>query len=350
MTGQQIPPDLEQITKYIRRAEELTNDETSPKSRLVAYSCRQYAVKLGTPLATDPDCEAALAIIVDAIDADKDAMEKFTKEEVYATCLSLAMEVFNKADAEDRAGETGNETANNFSVAASYLDVLKQFTEEESGRGEEAATEEEKKSFYAKRRAASISKAIEEGLELTPGGYNDANADSVASADGGGGEEEVQNHLQTNATPLFSMREEAGSGEQSETPPIRVERQRSARLGRAATFDHTPPAYPSIQSVNSMPAKVRSYKSKKPPLFGKIFSSSPPISPTDVNPANSQDTDIDPASSLDTDIDPSGKDISREAMKTAKALAKYAIKALEMKDTQVAVKRLKEAFEVLTQP
>jgi len=248
------------------------------------------------------------------------------------TCRSFAMDAFNKADAEDRAGESGNETAKNLYMAGSVLDVLKQFTEE-CGRGKEASTEEEKKSFYAKRRTVSISKAVTEGQELTPGSYADADTDSVAGDDNEGGEEEGQDFPKINGMPLPSMQEEVESGGQGfEMSPTRVERQRSVHendccLGHAATFDRAPTAHPSIQSVNSMPGNTRSPKSKKPPTFGKVFRSSPPISP---NPVSSGDA-------------------SKDTMKKARALVKYASKALEMKDVDVAVKRLKEALETLGQ-
>jgi len=328
MASGKIPLELDQITQYVRIAEELVHDETNPKSRLVAYYCRQYAVQLGTPFATGPDGEATIATIVDAIDTDKDAMEKITKEEAYTTCRSLAMEVFDKADAEDRAGETGNKTADKFYMAGSVLDVLKQFTEE-GGRGEEAATEEEKKSFYAKQRTASISKAIKEGRELMPRCYDDTDTGSVAGDDDEGGEE-GQKFPKTNGMPLPSMQEEAGpDGQGFEIPHTRVERQRSVRrtdrcLGHAATFDNASAAHPSIQSVNSMPGNTRSPKSKKPPTFGKVFKSSPLIPP-------------------------SSGDVSKEDMKKATELSKFATKALEMKDVDVAVKRLKEALETLGQ-
>lgn len=330
MSDQQITHELKPITEYIRRAKELTSDETSPKSRLVAYYCRQYAVKIGTPLATDPDSKAALAVIIDAIDAEKDEMEKFTKDEAYAKCRSYAMEVFDQADAEDRVGETVNETSNNLCVAAIYFDVLKQFTEEEGGRGKEVATEEEKKGFYAKRRAAYITKAIEEGRELTPGGYTDDDTDCVVGTDGEEGEEEVQDYPQTNATPFISMREEAGSGEQKiETPPTQVERQMSVRLGRAATFD--------------IP---RTDQASAPLGYAATFDNSPTGSPTIDRIYTKSKDELPVFGKIGNGFNKNK--VSRDAMKKAKALAKFAKKAFEVKDVDLAIERLKNALEVLT--
>ena len=304
MNRQKLPPELKKITQYVRRAEELIPDETRPESHLVAYYCRQYSIQIGTPLATGPDCEVALATIVDAIDADKDAMVKFTKEEAYTTCRSLAMEVFDKADAEDRAGETGKETATNFYVAASYLDVLKYFTEEDGGRGEEAAIEEEKKSLYAKWRATDILKAIKDGRELKSEGYGDNEEGEEIE------QEEVRpfipsTRIPSSLLPLPSMPEEIG-------------------------FDRAPLAHPSINRVNSMPIKSMVLMSKKPSTFGKMFRMSPQISPMDSNPAGSGY-------------------VSEKTMKKAQELTESIIEALDRKDADVVVQRLKEALKILGQ-
>merc|ERR1740136_567612 len=174
------------------------------------------------------------------------------------------------------------------------------------------------------------------GQELTPGSYADADTDSVAGDDNEGGEEEGQDFPKINGMPLPSMQEEVESGGQGfEMSPTRVERQRSVHendccLGLAATFDRAPTSHTSIQNVNSMPGNTRSPKSKKPPTFGKMFRSPPLIFPMSSNPTSSGN-------------------VSKEDMKKAKELTKFATKALEMKDVDVAVKRLKEALETLGQ-
>jgi len=330
MTGQKLPLGLKKITQYIRRAEELDRDKNNPESVLVAYYCRQYAVVTGIPLATTSEAKIALSAILDKIEADKVAMANFTKEESYGLCRSFAIKVFDKADGEDREGTPSKETAKTFYAAASFLDVLKQFTEED-GRWEDAATEEEKKSFYAKWKATDILKAIKEGREPTSGGYGDS-ADDAGTDDAGADDDQEEE----SPTQISSMKEEAGPDEEGieiplpppmPPPPVypTEETEISHNVGRASTFDRPHFVHPSIPPVNSMPS--RSPKSTK--MFGKIRKS-PSASPT----PNSKPPR-------------GGGPISKEAIKDAKELTKFATKALDSKDVDMAVERLKQALEVL---
>lgn len=138
-----------------------------------------------------------------------------------------------------------------------------------------------------------------------------------------------------NGAPLPSMREDVGpEGHGFEIPPGLLERKRSKQgsahnMVRSSTFNRPGPDRPSIQSISSMPDRTGSTKSKKPPTFGKVFRSSPVVS-------------------LPKDTSKDGG-ISKEKRKEAKELAKFAIKALDMKDTDIAVKRLREALVALGQ-
>lgn len=331
--AQKLPPELKKITQYIRRAEELARD-SNPESRLVAYYCRQYSVQIGIPLATSADGRTALGVILDALDADKAAMANFTKEEAYSICRLFAMKVFDKADGEDRVGGVGKETAKTFYVAASFLDVLKQFTEESAGRDEEAATEEEKKSFYAKWKATDILKAIKEGREPASGGFEAIPADNDEDDDK---EEEQAFTPPTQEMPLSPMEEEVEPFEEGfEIPPppaYPTEETQSAypteesqrNLGHAATFDRPPIVQPSIPPMNSMPDHTRSQKAKKPSTFGNMFKSSSALSTSKGK----------------------GGGVSKEAIKDAKELGNFALRALDAKNTDLAVQRFKEAIEAL---
>ena len=138
-----------------------------------------------------------------------------------------------------------------------------------------------------------------------------------------------------NGVPLPSMQEDVGpEGQGFEIPPGLLERKRSKQgsahnMVRSSTFNRPGPDRPSIQSISSMPDRTGSTKSKKPPTFGKVFRSSPVVS-------------------LPKDTSKDGG-ISKEKRKEAKELAKFAIKALDMKDTDIAVKRLREALVALGQ-
>ena len=168
-----IPPELKRISPYIKRAEELDKDKTSPESRLVAYYCRQYAVQLGIPAAgTSPAAKACLAELLGDLEKEKPAMDNFTRDEAAFLCRKFAEGVFNKADAEDRAGKASKATAKVFYAAASFLQMLEQFTDDEEDESEQVA-EDKKRIVYSKWKSTEILKAIKEGREPTPGGYGE---------------------------------------------------------------------------------------------------------------------------------------------------------------------------------
>jgi len=350
-----IPPELKKITQYVRRAEELDKDESNPESRLVAYYCRQYAVQLGISLAATNEGKTTLAALLDALDAEKVAMGNFSKEEAYTVCLGFAMKVFDKADGEDRrgaeGGTVGKGTAKTFYVAASFLDVLKQFGEDD-GRDEAAATEEEKKSFYAKWKATDILKAIKEGRAPTPGGFEASGEEEEEVKEEEREEESPLNPtISTLGSMLPPMQEELGleqtlhedemlkeaatkDGQGFEvTPPPSYPGSNSRYLGQASTFDRPPMNQPSIPAVQSMPTAPKDGKSKKS-SFGKMFRSrSPSPSP--------------PKASMNSSITSNGVEITKEMMKDAKELTRFALKALDAKNVDLAVQRLKEALESL---
>jgi len=147
--------------------------------------------------------------------------------------------------------------------------------------------------------------------------------------------EDEQAFTGPNGAPLQLMQEDVGpEGQGFEIPPGLLERKRSKQgsahnMVRSSTFNRPGPDRPSIQSISSMPDRSGSTKSKKPPTFGKVFRSSPVVS-------------------LPKDTSRDGG-ISKEKRKEAKELAKFAIKALDMKDTDIAVKRLREALVALGQ-
>jgi vacuolar protein sorting-associated protein VTA1 len=175
-----VPPELKKIAPYIRRAEELDKDKSSAESRLVSYYLRQYAVHLGIPLAKSSSAAAktCLGHILGALEAEKAAMDNFTKDEAAFLCRKFANKVFDKADEEDRMGIANKETAKTFYAAASFLTILEQFyapsTTTNDGSNVNSEMEEDKKRIlYAKWKATDILKAIKEGRSPTPGGYGE---------------------------------------------------------------------------------------------------------------------------------------------------------------------------------
>ena len=180
----EIPPELKKIAPYVKRAEELDRDNTAAESRLVAYYLRQYAVQLGIPLiaGASPAAKTCLGTILGDLEKEKSKMDNFTRDEAAFLCRKFAMNVFNKADNEDRAGLAGKGTAKTFYAAQSFLQMLSHFdaTNSEEGSDEnEQRTEDKKRILYCKWKATEILKAIKEGREPTPGGYGDDVVDNM---------------------------------------------------------------------------------------------------------------------------------------------------------------------------
>jgi vacuolar protein sorting-associated protein VTA1 len=177
-----VPPSLKKIKIFLTRAEELdrdSRDTKNPESRVVAYNARQYAVLTGIPLAgQDGAAKTCLGQILNQLEKEKDAMSVFSKDEHWKICRKVADRVFDKADAEDRAGMATKVTAKNFYAAGTFYDILTQFygewKEGHDVAGYEEATrnkeEEGKRRLYCKWKATDILNAIKEGRTPIPGG------------------------------------------------------------------------------------------------------------------------------------------------------------------------------------
>jgi vacuolar protein sorting-associated protein VTA1 len=115
------------------------------------------------------------------LEKEKSKMDNFTRDEAAFLCRKFAMNVFNTADNEDRAGLAGKGTAKTFYAAQSFLQMLDQFATENSEEGEEneQRSEDKKRILYCKWKATEILKAIKEGREPTPGGYGDDVVDNM---------------------------------------------------------------------------------------------------------------------------------------------------------------------------
>lgn len=188
-----VPPSLKKIKVFLARAEELDRDRNNPESRVVAYNSRQYAVLTGIPLAgQDGDAKSCLGDLLNQLEKEKDAMSVFSKDEHWKICRKVADKVFDKANAEDRAGLATKGTAKSFYAAGTFYEILQQFyggkegrredggacagagdDDETGGEKEEEEEEEEKRRLYCKWKATDIINAIKEGRTPAPGGYQE---------------------------------------------------------------------------------------------------------------------------------------------------------------------------------
>ncbi|KAG6977181.1 hypothetical protein JG688_00000592 [Phytophthora aleatoria] len=159
-----VPPTFKTLLPFIRRAEELDRDTSRPESKLIAYFCRQYAMEMGIKLReNDASNESTdyLLSLMDRLEDEKNKLPDFTQEEGKEICEDFALEIFSKADDEDRAGMANKSTARTFYAAGTFFDILSQF-----GDISEDVAEKRR---YCKYKAATILKAIKEGKTPTPG-------------------------------------------------------------------------------------------------------------------------------------------------------------------------------------
>ena len=204
MSSTTLPPSLKKINVFLKRAEELDRDKSNAESRVMAYNCRQYAVQIGIPLVSsssssaDNDngaaAKASLGNLLTTLENEKRAMSVFSKSEHWKICRKVADRVFEKADAEDRAGVANKGTARSFYAAGTFYEILQQFHNDEiknkdgAELNEDEASvvehidEENQRRIYCKWKATDILTALKEGRTPTPGGYQREQEEAAAAA------------------------------------------------------------------------------------------------------------------------------------------------------------------------
>jgi len=364
-----IPPELKKITPYVRRAEELDRDKGNPESRLVSYYCRQYAVHIGIVLATSPAGKTCLGEMLGSLEGEKEVMDSFTRDESKFLCTKFADKIFDKADMEDRAGEANKNTARTFYATASFLEILQQFHEDNDNS--EEFVEQKKKSVYCKWKATEILKAIKEGRTPTPGGYGEENNDN-----GQEDEEEVGGEPQLSAsyespsepsmqTPFMieTVSEEKDDKEEEEMIPMNAPSNGDDGDDDSNSGDDDegtevqlgpPPAYPvGIEPIEPLiipPAPPMAPVILKPPV---TFNPPPPVPTTDIPPPvpTRRPTPEKPKKTSFLSGLVGGNKKNRKVGKVeiadATELTRFALAALDDKDTDLAADRLHQALEIL---
>ncbi|CAM9266339.1 unnamed protein product, partial [Chrysoparadoxa australica] len=162
-----IPKPLKPLTTFIKRAEELDkgdagDEEKTLRAKVVAYYCRTFAMELGMKASDGSgECTTFLGGLMDQLEQGRKSMPDFTEEDGKSICTEFALDVFGKADEEDRAGFADKGTARTFYAAGAFLEILQQFGELD----EDMAA----KKKYCKWKAADLLKAFKEGRQPTPG-------------------------------------------------------------------------------------------------------------------------------------------------------------------------------------
>ncbi|XP_009760792.1 protein HOMOLOG OF MAMMALIAN LYST-INTERACTING PROTEIN 5 isoform X1 [Nicotiana tabacum] len=145
------------LLPYLQRADELQKHEP-----LVAYYCRLYAMERGLKIPQKERTKTTNSLLVSLInqlEKDKKSLELGPDDHLHVE--GFALNVFAKADKQDRAGRADLNTAKTFYAASIFFEILNQFGE--------LQPDLEQKQKYAAWKAADIRKALKEGRKPVPG-------------------------------------------------------------------------------------------------------------------------------------------------------------------------------------
>uniref|UniRef100_K3WPP5 Vta1/callose synthase N-terminal domain-containing protein n=1 Tax=Globisporangium ultimum (strain ATCC 200006 / CBS 805.95 / DAOM BR144) TaxID=431595 RepID=K3WPP5_GLOUD len=350
-----MPPSFKAVLPFIRRAEELDRDSTRPESKLIAYFCRQYAMELGIKVRendTSNEATEYLLALMDRLENDKNKLPAFTHDEGKEICEDFALEIFAKADDEDRAGNADKNTARTFYAAGTFFDILNQF-----GDISEAIVEKRR---YCKYKAAMILKAIKEGRAPVPGP-----PEGGMDASEGGSEDSGMSFPSAPATapapapaphpdPYASTLQSPAYAPppQAATPPSapRAPTEFPSFTQTAGTIGASP--------TSSVPPAANNWQ--QPPAPAPVAAPVPQYTPPPV-PAHQHAPHVPPSApvvpSVPPQVPPSyaspqappagharNGPVSQNEINDAIECAKFAIAALKVKDLELAAQRLEMAL------
>ncbi|GAV85865.1 DUF605 domain-containing protein [Cephalotus follicularis] len=155
MANENEPAKL--LLPYLQRADELQKHDP-----LVAYYCRLYAMERGLKIPTSERTKTTNSLLVSLIkqlEKDKKSLKLTPEDSLHLE--GFALNVFAKADKQDRAGRADLSTAKTFYAASIFFEILYQFGP--------LQPDLEQKQKYAAWKAAYIRKALKEGRKPIPG-------------------------------------------------------------------------------------------------------------------------------------------------------------------------------------
>ncbi|KAK4363907.1 hypothetical protein RND71_015265 [Anisodus tanguticus] len=227
------------LLPYLQRADELQKHEP-----LVAYYCRLYAMERGLKIPQSDRTKTTNSLLVSLMkQLEKDKMSVKLGPDDHLHLEGFALNVFAKADKQDRTGRADLNTAKTFYAASIFFEILNQFGE--------LQPDLEQKQKYAAWKAADLRKAIKEGRKPVPGPP--------------GGESDI---------PELSS---AQSGEYDVEPSGA-----DPSIKPAPESDSSPRLYDNVQYT----ANRQSHLAPIPPAPPSHVPPSPPSYPTDDYPSN----------------------------------------------------------------
>ncbi|GMI63782.1 extensin-like, homolog of mammalian LYST-INTERACTING PROTEIN5 [Hibiscus trionum] len=168
MAGENEPAKL--LLPYLQRADELQKHEP-----LVAYYCRLYAMEKGLKIPNSERTKTTNSLLVslmNQLEKDKKTVKLGPEDNLHLE--GFALNVFSKADKQDRAGRADLNTAKTFYAASIFFEIINQFGP--------LQPDLEQKQKYAVWKAADIRKALKEGRKPVPGPPNGDEDLSVPSS------------------------------------------------------------------------------------------------------------------------------------------------------------------------
>ncbi|XVF03771.1 hypothetical protein REPUB_Repub05bG0021900 [Reevesia pubescens] len=247
MASENEPAKL--LLPYLQRADELQKHEP-----LVSYYCRLYAMEQGLKIPNSERTKTTNSILVslmNQLEKDKKSLKLGPEDSLHLE--GFALNVFAKADKQDRAGRADLNTAKTFYAASIFFEIINQFGP--------LQPDLEQKQKYAIWKAADIRKALKEGRKPTPGppnGNEDLTIPSSTSSgayDLGPSEPAVTSpRPDSDASPHFhdEINNQHYTNVQPSPPPPfhdKIDRQLSSNISLS------PPSYPSA----SYPSHDQSY-------------------------------------------------------------------------------------------
>ncbi|XP_010270090.1 PREDICTED: protein HOMOLOG OF MAMMALIAN LYST-INTERACTING PROTEIN 5-like isoform X1 [Nelumbo nucifera] len=328
------------LLPYLQRANELQKHQP-----MVAYYCRLYAMERGLKIPQKESTKminSLLVSLMNQLEKDKNSMKLGLEDNLYVD--GFALNVFAKADKQDRAGRADLNTAKTFYAASIFFEILNQFGE--------LQPDIEQKQKYAVWKAADIRKALKEGKKPEPGppgGDKDLTIPSSTT----NGAYELGHETQQAYHP---------GSESDASAPIRcdVDHQPSVNLTPSSSYstaDHLSNEYhqpPPVIRQESYRQK-NSYPQPPPPVSKQENSAYPQTHHQSYQPEPRQtfpptlhaETTPTPAQTFQYD---SNYEPQPERIAEAHKAARFAVGALAFDDVAVAVDFLKKSLELLTNP
>ncbi|KAJ9153842.1 hypothetical protein P3X46_027240 [Hevea brasiliensis] len=155
MSSENEPAKL--LLPYLQRADELQKHDP-----LVAYYCRLYAMEKGLKIPQNERTKTTNSLFIslmNQLEKDKKSLKLGPEDNLHLE--GFALNVFGKADKQDRAGRADLNTAKTFYAASIFFEILNQFGA--------LQPDLEQKQKYAVWKAADIRKALKEGRKPNPG-------------------------------------------------------------------------------------------------------------------------------------------------------------------------------------